>query len=190
MARLKMTSATPDDPAVAEIFDSVRARGVDLPNLYRVLGASPEMLKAWIDFAWSLRLDAKTPRGLRELLIMRVAQLSGVAYEWAHHWPMALAAGVPEGKLHRLDAWRDDPDFSSEEKAALRMAEEIVAGPGASEEAVAELRKFFSASDIVELTLTVSFYVCVSRLLSTLDVDIEPDYAPLAATLPDAPSGG
>ena len=187
MARLEMTSATPDDPALAEIFDGVRARGVGLPNLYRVLGASPEMLKSWIDFAWSLRLDAKTPRGLRELLIMRVAGLSGVAYEWAHHWPMALAAGAPEEKLLALSDWRNSPAFSEEEQAALQMTDEIVAGPGASAEAIAKLNAFFAPSEVVELTLTVSFYVCVSRLLSTLDVDLEPDYAPLAATLPNPP---
>ena len=79
MARLEMTAEHPEDLALAELFDGARSKGGDLPNLYRVIGASPDMLKAWIDFAWSLRLDAKTPRGLRELMIMRGAQLSGIA---------------------------------------------------------------------------------------------------------------
>ena len=183
MARIDMTPETPADPALAAIFDGVKARGSDLPNLYRVLGASPEMLKSWIDFAWSLRLDARTPRGLRELMIMRGAQISGVAYEWAHHWPMALAAGVSEDKLHALADWRESALFSDEERAALRVADEVTGGPGASEEAIAELKRYFTPPEIVELTLTASFYVCVSRLLTTLDVDLEPDYAPLTKTL-------
>lgn len=185
MARLEMTSTTPDDPALAELFDGARSKGGDLPNLYRVLGASPDMLKAWIDFAWSLRLDAKTPRGLRELIIMRGAYLSGVAYEWAHHWPMAIKAGLTEDKLHALKDWPASDLYSAEERAVLQMADEIAKGPGASEATIAQLKALFSASDIVELTLTASFYVCVSRLLTSLDVDIEPDYAPLAKTLPD-----
>ena len=184
MARIDMTSAAPDDPALAEIFDSVRARGVDLPNLYRVLGASPDMLKAWIDFAWSLRLDAKTPRGLRELLIMRGAQVSGVAYEWAHHWPMAIAAGVSEEKLHGLKDWPTSTLFSASERAALRLADDVSQGPGATEATIAELKEHFSAAEIVELTLTASFYVCVSRMLASLDVDIEPEYEALSETLP------
>lgn len=185
MARLEMTSETPDDPVLAEIFDGVRARGSDLPNLYRVLGASPVMLNAWIDFAWSLRLDATTPRGLRELIIMRGAYISGIAYEWAHHWPMAIKAGVSEDKLHALKDWRDSSLFSAEERAVLQMADEISNGPGASAATISALNENFTPSEVVELTLTASFYVCVSRLLTSLDVDIEPDYAPLAKTLPD-----
>lgn len=187
MARIEMTSATPDDPVLAKMFDDVRARGITLPNLYRVLGASPEMLKAWLDFAWSLRLDAKTPRGLRELMIMRGAQLSGVAYEWAHHWPMAKTAGVSEEKLLELSNWRKSSLFSEGERAALLVTDEISIGPGASEEAVNHLKEHFAESEVVELTLTLSFYVCVSRLLKTLDVDIEPEYVDHATTMPSTP---
>lgn len=186
MARIEMTSETPEDAALAGIFDGVRARGVSLPNLYRVLGASPDMLKAWVDFAWALRLDAKTPRGLRELMIMRGAQLSGVAYEWAHHWPMAIEAGVSAEKLRALAGWRESRLFSEQERAVLQMTDEISEGPGASDAAVARLNELFAPSDVVELTLTASFYVCVSRLLTSLDVDIEPDYSHHAATLPKA----
>lgn len=184
MARLEMTSETPDDPVLAEIFDGVKARGSDLPNLYRVLGASPDMLKTWIDFAWSLRLDAKTPRGLRELVIMRGAQLSGAAYEWAHHWPMAINAGVSEDKLHALREWRRSDLFSAEERAVLQMADEITKGPGASDATIAALKEIFAPSEVVELTLTASFYVCVSRLLTSLEVDVEPEYEQMAKTLP------
>lgn len=183
MARLEMTSEKPGDPVLAGIFDGVKARGSDLPNLYRVLGVSPIMLKAWIDFAWSLRLDAKTPRGLRELIIMRGAQLSGVAYEWAHHWPMAIKAGVSEDKLNTLKDWQGSGLFSANERTVLQMADEVAKGPGASEATIAALSEIFTPSEVVELTLTASFYVCVSRLLTSLDVDIEPDYAQLAKML-------
>lgn len=183
MARLEMTPTTPDDPALAEIFDWVHAKGSDLPNLYRVLGASPTMLKTWIDFAWSLRLDATSPRDLRELIIMRGAQVSGVAYEWAHHWPMAIKAGVSEDKLNALNDWRTSDLFSDKERAVLQMADEIAKGPGASEATIVKLKEVFSSSEIVELTLTASFYVCVSRLLTSLEVDIEPDYEPIVQSL-------
>lgn len=186
MARIEMTSTTPDDPILAECFSWVQNKGGDLPNLHRVLGASPDMLKAWIDFAWTLRLDAKTSRGLRELMIMRGAQLSGIAYEWAHHWPMALQAGVSEAKLNALTDWPDSTLFSAEERAVLRLADDIGKGPGASEETIEELKTLFTPSDIIELTLTASFYVCVSRMLTSLDVDVEPDFEGFASTLPKA----
>jgi alkylhydroperoxidase family enzyme len=185
MARLEMTPEAPEDPSLAEIFDWVRSKDIDIPNLYRVLGASPGFLRAWVDFAWTLRLEAKTPRTLRELIIMRGAQVSGVPYEWAHHWPMALSAGVSEAKLLALKDWRESSLFTDEERAALQMADDIAQGPGASGASITRLKELFAPSEVVELVLTASFYVCVSRLLTSLDVDLEPAYAPLTQTFPD-----
>jgi alkylhydroperoxidase family enzyme len=184
MARLEMCSETPEDPALAALFDGVRARGVEVPNLYRVLAASPGMLDAWIDFAWRLRLEAETPRALRELMILRGAQLSGAAYEWAHHRPMALAAGVEEAQIAALADWPDSDRFTPAERAALRLTEEITAGGAASEAAMDELKAHFTPAEVVELTLTASFYVCVARMLGSLGVDIEPDYAAEAQDFP------
>ena len=155
MSRLKMVSTEPEDPALRQMFDEVRARGAPLPNLYRVIGLAPPMLRAWLDFAWPLRLDAKTPRPLRELLILRGAQVSGARDEWVHHTTMALAAGVPQAQIDALDTWQQSPLFTPQEKAVLRLADEVTRGPAASAECIEELRKqAFSDAEIVELTLT------------------------------------
>jgi hypothetical protein len=41
---------------------------------------------------------------------------------------------------------------------------------------MAELARHFDRSDVVELTLTSSFYVCVSRFLTSVKLELEPDY--------------
>lgn len=174
MSRLQMVSTEPDDPALRQMFDEVRARGAQLPNLYRVIGLSPPMLRAWLDFAWPLRLDAKTPRALRELLILRGAQVSGARYEWVHHSTMALASGVSQAQIDALGDWQQSALFTPQEKAVLRLADEVTRGPAASPACIEELKQqAFSDSEIVELTLTASFYVCVSRFLLSMDVDLE-----------------
>ncbi|MCM5569731.1 carboxymuconolactone decarboxylase family protein [Burkholderiaceae bacterium FT117] len=176
MSRLKMLPAQPEDPAVAAMFDEVRARGVRPPNLYRVIGHAPEMLRAWLDFAWPLRLNAKTSRRIRELLILRGAQVSGANYEWVHHTKMALAAGVSQAQIDALADWEGSDLFDAEEKAVLRLAQEVTAGPAASAEAIDGLKKVgFDEAAIVELTLTASFYVCVARFLLSMDVELEDD---------------
>lgn len=175
MSRLPMLPAEPADPALAGMFAEVRARGIEVPNLYRVLGHAPPMLRAWLDFAWPLRLQAQTGRAVRELLILRGAQVSGARYEWVHHVPMALAAGVSQSQVDALDDnWADCPLFSGPEKAVLRLADEVTRGPGASSACIAALQQQgFDATGITELTLTASFYVCVSRFLQSLDVPLE-----------------
>ena len=72
-----------------EIDDTNKKRIVELNgeflNLYRVLGHHANLLSAWIEFAYTLRRDCKTARTLRELMILRGAQLEGSAYEWHQH---------------------------------------------------------------------------------------------------------
>ena len=177
MSRLQMVSTEPEDPALRQMFDEVRARGYPLPNLYRVIGLAPPMLRAWLDFAWPLRLDAKTPRRLRELLILRGAQVSGTRYEWVHHAAMALAAGVTQAQVDAIeagDACEASALFDAQEKAVLRLAAEVTRGPAASAAAIESLRlNGFDEAGIVELTLTASFYVCVARFLQSMQVELE-----------------
>ncbi len=161
------------DPRLAKIFKEVTDGGRAFPNLYRMIGNSRAMLQAWCDMAWPLRNDATTPRALRELMILRGAQIMGATYEWVHHLDMARAAGLPQDKIDALKDGHTSPAFDTKERIALRLAEEITHGPGASAEAMAEARKHFSDGEIVELALTSSFYACVGRMLHSLDVPLE-----------------
>jgi alkylhydroperoxidase family enzyme len=175
MTRLPMIPLEPHDPELAAMFAEVRARGWQVPNLYRVLGHAPRLLRAWLDFAWPLRLEAQAPRRLRELLILRGAQVAGTRYEWVHHVPMALAAGVTREQVDALDdGWQASKLFNQPERAVLRLADEVTRGPGASADCLAGLRRQgFSDAEVTELTLTASFYVCVSRFLQSMDVPLE-----------------
>ena len=176
MSRVQMVPTEPEDPALRAMFDEVRARGIPLPNLYRVIGHAPPMLRAWLDFAWPLRLQAKTSRLIRELLILRGAQVSAARYEWVHHAAMALAAGVTQAQIDALAGWEHSALFGAEEKAVLRLADEVTRGPAASPACIDALRQHgFGDAEIVELTLTASFYVCVARFLHSMDVELEED---------------
>lgn len=170
MARLELVSADIDDPILNPIFDRFRDAGHEPPDLYRVLANAPAMLKAWVDLAWPLRLEATTSRALRELMIMRVAVLTDAAFEWEAHWPAALRAGVLEAQLSQLNDWPSSAEFTSTERAALRCVDEVVRDGSASEEAVAGLRAEFSDAECVELLLTASFYCCVSRTLLSFGI--------------------
>lgn len=96
------------DPRIAAIYVALRSGGhAGFPNLYRLLAHAPAMLEAWTRLAWPLRTEAKTPRALRELMILRGAQIMGADYEWTHHAPMALAAGVTREQIDALELARE-----------------------------------------------------------------------------------
>ena len=143
-------------------------------NLYRALANNPDMLAAWIEFAWSVRQKPSTRRRLRELMIVRGAELMDCQYELAHHRLMARRSGVSDEELESLDSWRDGPFFAPDERAALAFMEAMVVGK-VPDAVSAELGLHFDASERVELAMTAGLYCMVPRVLDALRVPLETD---------------
>ncbi len=175
MARLPMLPAEPTDAITAEVFETFRTEGRDPIALYRVLAHSPRMLRAYAGLARGLRYEAQTPRTLRELMILRTAQLTGSEYEWAHHRAMAAANGVPEEKVAELTSWPSSSRFDRAERVALRCVDEIHA-VALSDEAFAALESEVGAEATIELILLASFYEAVARIIQALGLVVEPAY--------------
>lgn len=155
-------------------LQAVHARAVggfgQWPNLYATLANAPELLAAWVDFAWTLRAVPQSDRALRELAIMRVAQLTGSDYEWQAHWPMATEAGIPAEKLTTLAAWRNADGFSTHERLVLGAAESLITSGALSVADRSRLVATFGPQQTVELVLTIAFYSCVRLVLGGLGV--------------------
>jgi 4-carboxymuconolactone decarboxylase len=118
----------------------------------------------------------RTPRELRELMILRGAQLMKSEYEWAQHLKMARAAGVREEQIAALAEWRKSDAFSEKEKAALRLAEDVTNGR-VSDETYAQATKHFDPHDYVELAIVAAFYAMVGRMLDAMGVPLDADVA-------------
>ena len=178
--RLPLVSADSDDPQLAHVFGRFRDAGHDVPTLYRTLGNAPAMLNAWVGMAWPLRNEATTSRALRELIIMRVAQLTQTAYEWVAHRPMTVKCGITDTQLSDLGNWRASEAFSTEERELLAMTDELTDGLDVSDATWAALAARYEPSELVELVLTCTYYSCVSRTLRALRLPVDPDDPALA----------
>ena len=150
------------------------------PNLYRALANHAPLAAAWTEFARAIRYESRTPRNLRELLILRGAQLMRSEYEWAQHLKMARRAGVREAQIAALAEWRDSAEFDATEQAALLLAEAVTRGE-VTDEVYASVSQRFDHATYVELALTAAFYAMVGRMLDAMRIQLEPevrDYAP------------
>ena len=143
-------------------------------NLYRALGNHPALTAAWTEFANAIRHDSKTPRALREVMILRTAQIARSEYEWAHHLRMARKADVSEAKIAALANWRGSKEFDARERAALALTEAVMAC-NVTDEIHAKVKKHFSDVEYVELSLTAGFYAMVSRMLDAMRVELDED---------------
>ena len=161
---------------LAPLPDDVARQVVELgarqENLYRALAHSPDLLRAWMAFAWALREHETTPRRLRELMILRTAVLQQAPYEWHQHRRMAREAGVTEEEVAELPMWRSSRAFEPAERAALALTDAVVDGR-VPVEVNDEVDRHFDHGQRVELTLTAAFYSMVPRLLDALGVPVE-----------------
>ena len=153
------------------------------PNLYKALGNHPKLVAAWTEFSKALRHDSRTPRKLRELVILRGAQLMRSEYEWAQHLRMARKAGVSEAQIRELSSWRGSALFDAKERAALALAEAMTHGK-VGDEVYGEAMRHFDHHDYVELAVLAAFYAMVGRVLDAMGVQLEPDVRDYSPRLP------
>lgn len=145
----------------------VRAQGREPGRLYQTLANAPATLDAWVEFATRIRTEMQLPRAVRELVIIRVGQLSRSTYEERQHAAMALAQGVPASKIERVNMWRQSSEFDARERACLEFCERMVIDGEVDEPTLEMLRSTVNAQEAVELVVTVAFYCMVSKVLAT-----------------------
>ena len=153
------------------------------PNLYKALANHPELVAAWTEFSKTLRHDTRTPRKLRELVILRGAQLMRSEYEWAQHLAMARKAGVSDAQIAALSSWQTSAEFTEREKAALALGEAVTQGH-VPDKIHAEAKRYFDDHDYVELALVAAFYAMVGRMLDAMGVELEPEMQNYSPKLP------
>ena len=111
---------------------------------------------------------------MRELAILRVGRLSRAAYEVFQHERIAREVGVEDGKIAALrDATIEAPAFTDHEKAVLRFTDDVVRSVRASDRNLKAVQAFLSPGAVIELTLTIGYYMMVCRLLETTGVEGE-----------------
>lgn len=160
-----------------EVSDEARAvlgrmaeRGHGASLLYLTLAHAPRVLDAWTGLSWTLREDLQLPASLRELAVLRVAQLQNASYQWTHHVDAARSTGVTEAQLAALGGWQTSDVFDDPERTVLALADAVV-GDTVSDVLFAEVASRFSTTETVELAVTIAFYVAVARLLHVLGLE-------------------
>ena len=101
--------------------------------------------------------------------------LAGSAYEWSHHRPMALAAGVTADQAAALAAWRSSSAFGPTERLVL-TATEAVHDMAVTGELFGELEAALGQPGAIELIVVVSQYEAVARIIQALGVEVEADH--------------
>jgi AhpD family alkylhydroperoxidase len=96
-------------------------------------------------------------KALIELVKIRASQINGCAFCVQYHILLAENLGVSADKLNLVVVWREVPQFSKRERAALAWTEALTQlGAGVSDEVFAEASAEFSEEELVYLTSAIA----------------------------------
>ena len=118
---------------------------------------APEALKGMYElehYVHSSALDTK----LIHLVKTRASQMNGCAFCIDMHTKDARAVGETEQRLYALNAWRETPFFTEQERAALAWTEALtnIQQGHAPDDVYEELTRHFSGKDIDAVTLAIT----------------------------------
>lgn len=176
MARVGYVTTSEASGDAGEVFAKMERRGNAVINLHRAVANSPNMLRNFMRLGNSLLLHGLLPPALRELAVLRIAQMTGADYEWAHHVPLALQAGVSREQIGDLESWPTSPHFDERARAALRYVEAVARDVAVADDVFGQARAHLSEGEVVELSLVVGYWGLVARLLVPLQIDLEPGF--------------
>ena len=175
MARVKLIAAD-EHPELSGLVEKLRAgRRGRLLNIYRTLLNTPPLAESWFNHSNTVRWKTTLSGRLREIVIIRMGHLTGSQYVLRQHVPsLALADGVSLKECDALADWRASRLFSASERAVLAYADTMTRDIAVPDEVFAQLKRHFDARQIVELTVLIGTYNMNARVLTALELDLEP----------------
>lgn len=111
---------------------------------------------------------AKSPidQSLLNLIYFRVSQINGCAYCLDMHSKDLRVKGETEQRLYMMDAWRESPLYTEQERAALSWAEAVtkLTEGHVPDEVYSAVRKEFSEEELIDLTIAVTTINSYNRI--------------------------
>ena len=168
MARIPY--ADPTLPEHREAAETIRASRRKIGHLHRMLLHAPPIAAGWITMFDAVRWNSTLSGKVRELVICRIAAINGASYEWDAHAPIALKEGATQAQLDALPDWEASDAFDATERAALAYCDAMTREVHVPDDVAEAARGLFPPRELVELTVTIAGYNCVSRVLEALEI--------------------
>lgn len=170
VARLPYTDPESSSPDVREALAALPQL-----NIFAMLAHAETALIPYLTFGGVLLTQLELDPKLRELAILLVAAHTGAEYEWIQHVGIAKALAIDHEQIaavQRGDLQAACLDHDSQ--ILLRFTKAVLEQPRAEEETFKALRERFPPRQIVELLLVIGNYHTLARIMTTLDIDLDP----------------
>lgn len=172
MARIPYPDFT--HPDIKPLADRVmRERGGKIGNIFKMLMHSPPALNGFLDFFTAVRQHFSLDVRHLELAIIQIAVVNDADYEFKHHAPLALKAGMTQAQIDALRRGEIHESLTAADRAVIDYTDAMTKNIRVPDEVFARVRQHFDDRALIELTLTIGGYNLVSRFVEALQIDLD-----------------
>jgi AhpD family alkylhydroperoxidase len=134
----------------------------------------PEAWKALYGLAGIVNKSA-LPAIQKHLITLRTSQINSCAFCINMHTKEALHSGETQQRIFLLSAWKETELFTEEEKAILKLVEEVtlISQNGLSDSTYKEAEKFFSSETIGEIIMLITLMNAWNRIAISTHMKID-----------------
>jgi alkylhydroperoxidase family enzyme len=145
----QITDAEIHDSELRQVIDRAKVTKSPPPAWYRTMGQNPEVAKSFAGYWDLLHRGGAVPHEIKELARIQIAQMVGCEFCARQTSPLAASITEEQKMSCALPNW-EHPDPKT--RAALHYARTLTLDDGRDAEVYAELRKFYSNAEIIELS--------------------------------------
>src|SRR3981189_261563 len=146
-------------------------------NIFRMMAHSPSYFEQYCRLGGAIRHRGELDPVVRELAITRTGILCEAPYEVAAHKRIGKQVGVTDEQNAALEDWKSATCFDDLQRAALAFTDEIVKLHRPTDATFKTIAAKLTPAALVELQLSVGFYIMTSKFLATFDIDMQPGAA-------------
>src|ERR1700761_801743 len=163
MARIEYSDPAKADERTREILGKNRNA-----NIFRMMAHSPTYFRNYCRLGGAIRNRGELDPVVRELAITRTGILCEAPYEVVAHKRIGKAVGVTDEQNAALENWQAATCFNEVQRAALAFTDEIVKLRRPTDATFNAIAAKLTPGALVELQLSVGFYIMTSKFLETL----------------------
>ena len=143
-------------------------------SAFRTLAHNPDLVEHVYGLLVMLSTRGRLPGRLRELLIMRLAWMTGCEYAWFQHYRISTGIGITPEEIVAVRDWRESDLFDSADRAVLAAADDTREHGKISDAVWAEcVRELEDEAVLVEMVVAIGNWTMFSQLLNSMRVQIE-----------------
>src|ERR1700680_633790 len=143
-------------------------------NIFRMMAHSPGYFEQYCRLGGAIRHKGELDPIVRELVITRTGILCEAPYEVVAHKRIGSNVGGTDEQNAALLDWKSATCFNELQRAAFAFTDEIVKLRRPSDATFNAIAAKLTPAALIELQLSVGFYIMTSKFLETFGIDMQP----------------